>query len=404
MTRRDPDETIRAWFEEGPARGPERSLDATLARLATEPRGARREISMPVWMPLAAAFALLLAGVLAFGAGFRVVPPTQLTPVASAPASQGACRLEAPVRGKRAVLIGTGFTPDTDVTLEIDRANGTHITLTGGVASDLHTDRLGGFAQPLRPYADDLGRGVVVAIAGCMARLEVVNTAADMPPVCPDPADASVPVVDGPAYRAAVDADAPVDWWHLDDTAARAADATGSHPGTYLGDIVHAARSALSDGGSAFFDSSLAGAYTALELEPRVVLTGDFTIEAWVLMCHWDDDGDPILGSPDSVQTLKFGGGQLHLHSGVRDVAYAGSAVSTGHWQHWVVTRQDDTMSVYLDGALDGERWTETGWFGDFAFSLLGLDTESQLIAFLDEVAVYDHALTPERIAAHARP
>jgi concanavalin A-like lectin/glucanase superfamily protein len=396
MTARDADDLIREWFQEGPSRGTEDGLERTLARLATTRQRVSREITMPAWLPAAAVVVLLLAVVLAFGAGFRVVlPGPERSPDTSAPiATATGCRLDVPVHGRDAVLVGVGFAPDADVAIEIDRASGNHI------AFGAHTDRTGGFTVGFRPYDEDLGRGVVTAIAGCSASLEVEVTAADLPFPCPDPNQESTPLVDGPAYRAAVAADGPLAWWQLDDTGDVAADAAGNHPGTYIEQMEHAVLSPLSDGGSAFFHHQFPGT-AIIDIDP-IELTGDFTVEFWLDMCHWAD-GDPIVGSEESIATISIGEGELHLNNGVRDVLWTGETVIFGEWQHFVVLRSGDTLEIYRNGELDGSE-PDAGWTGGFPISMLGGGIDANFLGYLDEVALYDHALTPERIAAHAHP
>ena len=91
----------------------------------------------------------------------------------------------------------------------------------------------------------------------------------------------------------------------MDYSGSIAADAMGNHPATYVGATEHAARSALSDGGSTFFHHQFPDP-TVAQLADPIVLDGDFTIEVWTLMCHYTDDGDPIVGGVGSDISLKF--------------------------------------------------------------------------------------------------
>ena len=401
MTERDPNETIRAWFQDGPAHGTERGLEETLASIATTRQGAGRVLRLPLWVPAAAILALLLAAILAFGAGFRVVRP--IADVPPAPSSSAVtCRLEAPVGGMHGFMIGTGFAPDTDVTIDITRGNGTQITLDRGYSEALHTDRRGSFGVEVRPYEDDLGRGIAIAHAGCSARLDFDITIADLPPLCPDPAVRTTPAVDGPAYRAAVAADRPMAWWHMDDSGDVAADALGSHPGAYVGRIEHAVTSALSDGGSTFFHHQFPDPTVARLAQP-VVLGGDFTIEFWALMCHYTDDGDVVVGMAGSPVDLNFGGNLLHVDTAVGQVASVDHAVATLAWEHWAVTRRDGALQLYRHGEPDG--WgLDANWRDPFSIGQIGGNDGGNLLGYLDELAIYDHALSPDRIAAHANP
>ena len=403
MTDQDPNDVIRSWFAEGPSRGPERGLDQTLARLAATTQGSGRELRLPIWVPAAATVAILVAGLVAFGAGFRITRPDPISSPAPSPSQAAGCRLEVPVGGSHGLIIGKGFAPDTDVTIDITRADGTRITLDVGYSAALHTDRHGSFGVEVRPYDSDVGHEILVAHGGCDATLEIDVAAEDLPAACPDPADASAPAVNGPAYRAAVAADHPIDWWRFDDSGDVAADSAGAHPGTYVGRTVHALRSALSDGGSTFFNHLLPDP-TVARLSDPVILSGDFTIEAWALMCHYTDDGDPIVGQDGSPISLQFGGTFFHLETGYGQGASTDVPVASLVWQHWALTRSNGSLQAYMDGQPNG--WgQDSNFLLPFGIGLIGGDGYgSNLLGYLDELALYDYALSPERVAAHAHP
>jgi hypothetical protein len=408
MTSRDPDETIRSWFAEGASRGPARGLEETLARLAVTPQPRRREVRLPVWLPLAATFALLVLAAAAFSAGFRISVPQ---PIATSPSSTplpsttGSCTLTVPVVGRNAIVVGSGFAPDTDVVLDIDRVHADHLHLDASAVPALHTDREGRFGFAARPYPEDLGVDHFVATAGCTATLDLTTVPEDLPPACPDPTAAAPGTIDGAAYRAAVTADHPSHWWRLDEAASSTAvDAAGNATGTYVGDPAtynHSPRSPLSDGGSAFLNWRPGDPTVGIQLPSPVVLHGDFTIEAWVYLCHYDDDGDVIVGSFDAQPAVDFGIGNLEVLNDLGTVITAKTRVSTSRWQHWVVTRQAGELRIYLDGVLDS---TGGPWTGDMPIGMLGMDLRGNLLGFLDEVALYDRALPADRIASHARP
>jgi hypothetical protein len=402
MSGREPDDVIRAWFREGPNRGRPESIEETLARLAAMPQGRRREVRMPLWIPAAAVVTLLLAAIVAFGAGFRIVPPSpsESSRPSASTAPGTTCRLELPVHGRDAVLFGVGFAPDADVTLVIDRANGTRITIDATNGGP-HTDRTGGFFTPLRPFPEDLGRGRITATAGCTATLETEVTADDLPAPCPDPAVESNPLVDGPAYREAVAADQPLAWWGFDDRDL-GTDATGRHSGTIRGTVEPAVRSPLSDGGAAYFHHQFPGdAY--IEIDP-IVLAGDFSIEFWLYFCHWAE-ADPIVGNAENNASVLIGegAGELHLNDGGNDLVWTGVPLISGAWQHYVVTRAGDALEIYHDGKLEGFEYG-AAWTDPFVVALIGRNFSDNFLGYLDEVALYDHALTADRIAAHANP
>jgi hypothetical protein len=275
----------------------------------------------------------------------------------------------------------------------------------------MHTDRRGSFGVALRPHADDLGHETFVARAGCEARLETDVTAADLPEPCPDPADSSTPAVDGPAYRAAVAEDRPAHWWPLDDTGDVAADTAttaggsggpGADPGTYVGRAVHAARSALSDGGSTYFDFVFPDPIS-IDLAHPVEFDADFTFELWAYMCGYIDFEYPVLGMTDDNLRFDWGPGKLRLLDGRFELAMADTTVPTGSWHHWLITRRDGSLQIYFDGVPDG--WgTDANWRDPIAVARIGNANPDTGTGFFDEVAIYDYALSPERVAAHANP
>jgi hypothetical protein len=401
MTYRDPDDTIRSWFHDGPDRGSPHGLEDTLARLATTRQAGAREIRMPAWLPLAAALAVLLALAIALAAGFRIViPPRPPSPVPSSTTSAaGACRLDVPVHGRDSVLYGVGFAPDADVVIEFDRANGSHLSLDDGPDVGLRTDRTGGFQLPLRPAPEDIGVAHIVVTAGCSATYDLTVTAADAPTACPDPAFTGPPEVDEPTYASAVSADRPLAWWRFDDPGNLASDSMRAHGGTAAGQLISSALSPVSGGHAAYFLPAFAKP-AVVELDP-IQLRDDFTIEFWILFCQWAD-GDAIVGSHTERGSVQVGEGELTLSNNFDVVIWAGEDLIGGVWQHYAITRAGSTMTIYLGGEID-EQYPDTGWTDPFLVARIGADAfGDDFQGFLDEVALYDHALAQERVRAHA--
>src|SRR6185369_14337334 len=98
--------------------------------------------------------------------------------------------------------------------------------------------------------------------------------------------------------------------------------------------------------------------------------------------------------------SLNFGGALLHVDSAIGQVASVGTSVKSLVWQHWVLTRPGGAPQLYRDGTPDG--WgQESNWRDPFPISYIGRDSiGNNLRAYLDEVALYDYALGPERVAA----
>jgi hypothetical protein len=150
----------------------------------------------------------------------------------------------------------------------------------------------------------------------------------------------------------------------------------------------------------------------------------DFTIEAWLYLRNYSNTGDSWIFSKWDVQNYRVGftnnlfavyinrndhSLRFDLHS--NRVAYLGhgSPFPIGKWVHLAVVRNGNTASIYLNGQLDAS-WTATS--GSIANNdpfvighvLDGLGTQFNqgFNGLIDEVSVYDRALSPQEIQAIA--
>ena len=79
-----------------------------------------------------------------------------------------------------------------------------------------------------------------------------------------------------------------------------------------------------------------------------------------------------------------------------------GSLVSTGQAYHLVLVHRSGTLELYVDGALDYSVGSGA-WIadvGDFRFGGVR-DTSDNVTGRLDQIALYDSALSLSRIQAH---
>lgn len=224
-------------------------------------------------------------------------------------------------------------------------------------------------------------------------------------------------------YREGVLADDPVAYWRFDDAPGGiVADERGAYPGSYVGSVELGTRGLFGATGAVTFPDGT----NAHVLVPgdvfRFADAAPFTIEVWVQAAKVDDD--QFIGGTDvrdangrrgwSVSTVNTLG-QTRFE--IWDSADGGgspirtSAMGTltlGEFRHLVVTFNGSALRSYLDGKAGGSstvtppklapsvgvlRWgaraVASGVSG-------GLDGWS-----IDEAAVYDYALPPERITAH---
>jgi hypothetical protein len=204
--------------------------------------------------------------------------------------------------------------------------------------------------------------------------------------------------MDSVGYRAAVEADDPVAWWHLDEESGPlAADAVGPLDGSWQGE---AAGIKGEGGGGALYLPGDGGSYVAV---PSVTLADEFTIEAWLLLCDYIDNQDALVGNSEDPPDINFHDARIRLFVGEAegdDVVIANTPATIGVWEHWAVTRSaDGVLRIFHNGALDA---TGSAWHGLMRVSEIGRGDAGTLRGAIDELAIYDRALTDEEVAAHA--
>ncbi|HEY1696589.1 MAG TPA: LamG domain-containing protein [Polyangiaceae bacterium] len=225
-------------------------------------------------------------------------------------------------------------------------------------------------------------------------------------------------------YPSVVMADLPLSYWRFGEASGTVAvDQMGATNGTYVGGVTLGAPGAIAGDGdtAATFDG--ATAYVDMGTGFAFGGTAPMSYEAWVnpnegdaaarrFMSKETDDANGREGflmayvaaaSPD-------GGSGMGVLSwerwGSGGTDSTGTFVTVGVYQHVVVTYDGATMSAYLNGALVGsapstrviESLTDAFRVATYSDFLSASDCFGGTI---DEVAIYDHALTPARIALH---
>lgn len=212
------------------------------------------------------------------------------------------------------------------------------------------------------------------------------------------------------AYRAAVLADAPRSYWRLDETSGPAAkDEMGKVDGMYSGGCTFKVAGAVKTGTAVGFDGTSCN--VDLGANFRFAGKAPFSIEAWVLadpaaggynhvFTHEHRNGAPtdgyaiLLDTPRSTYAERIGSnGNENTDSATLD---------SGQFSHLVLAYDGGTLTVYVNGVASKSR-AATGVatdIGDHAF--IGCAGTSNFFqGTIDEVAVYDKALSPTRVKAH---
>lgn len=207
------------------------------------------------------------------------------------------------------------------------------------------------------------------------------------------------------SYAAAVRSSAPWGWWRLDDSAgsATAADSAADHAGSV---------DATQFGGPSAVEGQPGASARFGGPDARILVNAapeaahGFTIEAWIKPA--DAGGaQQIVSTRGGGDGWAFGlsGQQLVLSAPNHDDLLAtGAVVRIGDWSHVAVAVQTDgAATIYLDGAAVGQGAAPAPYASGPSLALGGhpQGDDEAWTGDLDEVAVYERALSADEIARH---
>lgn len=220
-------------------------------------------------------------------------------------------------------------------------------------------------------------------------------------------------------YAIAVMSDSPVSYWRLDETAGTiAADSVGGNDGTYTGGYTLNQAGIPAVNRPAVLLNGSSG-YIDLGTPATLNITAAWSLEAWVYLTSTPDRtgiiGEIFTGSGDNVlYELGFGinsgtansNPTVGYYTGSAWKAVAGSPLSLNAWHHLVGTWDGAKLSLFIDKDLAASAAQSPGpTAGVDGFYIGRLHGVSGGLEYfpgrIDEVAVYDHALSPDRVAAH---
>ncbi|WP_345617530.1 LamG domain-containing protein, partial [Serinicoccus chungangensis] len=138
-------------------------------------------------------------------------------------------------------------------------------------------------------------------------------------------------------------------------------------------------------------------------------LAGDSTWEVWVKPEDFDQRR-VLLGKAyggEGVLTLETTGrvyffqGSAGANRAPFDVVRSNGTLRAGEWNHVVVTRSGSTVWMFLDGQLAGRKAMTEAPAASTLPLRIGGGYLGSAVGEVDEVAVYDRALSSADVAAH---
>lgn len=194
-----------------------------------------------------------------------------------------------------------------------------------------------------------------------------------------------------------------VGWWPFDETTDRTAmDRSGGHRnGTLIGGATWAAGKV---GGAVALNGQ--DAFVRVTDDPAFDMVNQMTLACWVNMHNVNRSHTAIITKGDNAWRLSMDGVGDKLHTSVDQGPIIGvdgqSPLPPDEWHHVAAVYNGSLLTLYMDGQPDGSQpWSGAVGHNDFDL-LIGENAERTgrfLNGLVDEVRVYNHALTQDEIA-----
>ncbi|MCH8922641.1 MAG: tandem-95 repeat protein, partial [Planctomycetes bacterium] len=212
----------------------------------------------------------------------------------------------------------------------------------------------------------------------------------------------------------------PVGYWRLGEApgSTTAVDVTGAHDGVYqnfaAGDFEQPGAGSGDPDTSVFFDG--VDNQVSVPHADELTITGDLTVEFWMYKTAEANDWQRLVGKgSDNVRTFgvwdRPGNDQRILFQQFNDSGgnvvslTSNSIVGLNQWHHIVATVQGNIARIYIDGrfdALAGRSGVVGSDTQPLTFGKMP-DMHTFFPGRLDEVAIYDRALSAAEIDEHFR-
>jgi hypothetical protein len=198
------------------------------------------------------------------------------------------------------------------------------------------------------------------------------------------------------AYRSAVLADSPMSYWRLGENSGKtASDVRGRHPAAAVGGVRFGVPGALlNDRDTAVTLNGTDGRIDLGRIE------SPDTVELWIKTRTADDS--PVFSNRNTLHQFSAVGvfeRRAHIFDSFH--LFGGRLVANNRWHQLVYTYSGITGKLYVDGRLEAENtWIRPPGGADAS---LGFDAslDRHFKGSIDEVSVYDHALSAARVRQH---
>lgn len=216
-------------------------------------------------------------------------------------------------------------------------------------------------------------------------------------------------------YSKAVLADRPEAYWRLEETSgSTVADSAGDHTGTTHDGVDLGLAGGLAQGDKAIGLDGSSG-YVEVPHSRSLDVHGDFTVEAWVRPSGARSLAGAVLQKSSGEEGYQNWEYRLSVTSENewRGTVFVGGdnvtvtdpeKVSPSEWTHLVMEVSGDRLRLFVDGTavasarIEGRVNSSTGLL---AIGRAGGNASDYFAGEVDEVAIYDSALSPETVAAH---
>jgi Concanavalin A-like lectin/glucanases superfamily len=295
---------------------------------------------------------------------------------------------------------GEGFRPDVPLSMTLSNDK-TSTTLTEADFPELRSDVRGAFEIHLYASRADIGASKLeVSGGGCVASYDFEVSADRFPEADCEAAEATTPTGSdaADAYARSVLDDGPLTYWRFEESTGSPEDSVNGASAEMVGSP-HLGEPGFVTGSRSILLDDDDGDWSDWLDIPNIELVADFTIEAWYRFCGefvWFQDA--LIGQGGPGPDINFFEWRARLWTGTSDELISSELIRRSGWQHLAVTRSTGDLEMFQDGHSVG-----TGTYeGSYPISAVGAGESGTFGGWLDEVAIYDHALAAEAIAARA--